>query len=76
MGLGFKYNFNYGVKVYVRPGGLLRLPQLLQQRDRPAAEPDVRPEVRRGDDRRAKRYIFQPPGGLRWALLKPLEDRA
>ena len=30
----------------------------------------------RGDDRRAKRYLFQPPGGLRWALLKPLEDRA
>lgn len=29
----------------------------------------------RGDDRRAKRYLFQPPEGLRWALLKPLEDR-
>jgi hypothetical protein len=26
----------------------------------------------RGDDRRAKRYLFQPPEGLRWALLKPI----
>ena len=27
----------------------------------------------RGDDRRAKRYLFQPPVGLRWVLLRPFE---
>jgi len=26
----------------------------------------------RGDDRRAKRYLFQPPDDLRWALFKPI----
>ena len=28
----------------------------------------------RGDDRRAKRYLFQPPERLRWALLRPIGE--
>ena len=27
-----------------------------------------------GDDRQAKRYLFQPPVGLRWVLIRPFED--
>lgn len=27
-----------------------------------------------GDDRQAKRYLFQPPEDLRWVLLMPLEE--
>lgn len=29
----------------------------------------------RGDDRQANRYLFQPPEGLRWVLLRPLAPR-
>lgn len=29
----------------------------------------------RGDDRQANRYLFQPPEGLRWVLLRPLALR-